>query len=138
MKIKLGLFTMLSAAMLLAKETVIPASELPKNAQDFISENFKTAQIALVKKDVNSYDVILNDGTEIDFMVNGEWKEIDGKYKALPYSILPNLMSKVSASQPNAQILEVDKEINGYKFKFNNNIKVYTDTQGNILGQKLD
>lgn len=47
-------------------------------------------------------------------------------------------MKKVSATQPNAQILEVDKEINGYKFKFNNNMEVYTDMQGNILGQKLD
>lgn len=138
MKAKLTLLALLGATVLLAKDMVIPASELPNNAKEFISKNFKTAQIGLVKKDIDSYDVILNDGTEIDFMINGEWKEVDGKYKALPYTILPGVMEKVSATQPNAQILEIDKEINGYKFKFNNNMKVYTDMQGNVLGQKLD
>ncbi|EID2734357.1 PepSY-like domain-containing protein [Campylobacter coli] len=138
MKLKLGLAALLGATVLFARDIIVPASELPRNAQDFISKNFKTAQIALVKKDIDSYDVTLNDGTEIDFMINGEWKEVDGKYKALPHTILPNVMKKASATQPNAQILEVDKEINGYKFKFNNNMEVYTDMQGNILGQKLD
>ncbi|HEF7911268.1 TPA: PepSY-like domain-containing protein [Campylobacter jejuni] len=138
MKAKLTLLALLGTTVLLAKDMVVPASELPNNAKEFISKNFKTAQIGLVKKDIDSYDVILNDGTEIDFMINGEWKEVDGKYKALPHPILPNVMKKVSATQPNAQILEVDKEINGYKFKFNNNMEVYTDMQGNILGQKLD
>ncbi|EAL4919607.1 hypothetical protein DPN75_00335 [Campylobacter jejuni] len=135
MKAKLTLLALLGTTVLLAKDMVVPASELPNNAKEFISKNFKTAQIGLVKKDIDSYDVILNDGTE---MINGEWKEVDGKYKALPHTILPNVMKKVSATQPNAQILEVDKEINGYKFKFNNNMEVYTDMQGNILGQKLD
>ncbi|EAH6085242.1 PepSY-like domain-containing protein [Campylobacter jejuni] len=138
MKAKLTLLALLGATVLLAKDMVVPASELPNNAKEFISKNFKTAQIGLVKKDIDSYDVILNDGTEIDFMINGDWKEVDGKYKALPHTILPSVMKKVSATQPNAQILEVDKEINGYKFKFNNNMEVYTDMQGNILGQKLD
>ena len=27
-------------------------------------------------------------------MINGEWKEVDGKYKALPHTILPNVMKK--------------------------------------------
>ncbi|MBX0367747.1 PepSY-like domain-containing protein [Campylobacter jejuni] len=138
MKAKLTLLALLGATVLLAKDMVVPASELPNNAKEFISKNFKTAQIGLVKKDIDSYDVILNDGTEIDFMINGDWKEVDGKYKALPRTILPSVMKKVSATQPNAQILEIDKEINGYKFKFNNNMKVYTDMQGNVLGQKLD
>ncbi|EFP3668554.1 hypothetical protein HPW99_001648, partial [Campylobacter jejuni] len=92
MKAKLTLLALLGATVLLAKDMVVPASELPNNAKEFISKNFKTAQIGLVKKDIDSYDVILNDGTEIDFMINGEWKEVDGKYKALPHTILPNVM----------------------------------------------
>ncbi|EKD4564836.1 PepSY-like domain-containing protein [Campylobacter coli] len=137
MKLKLGLAALLGATVLFARDIIVPASELPRNAQDFISKNFKTAQIALVKKDIDSYDVTLNDGTEIDFIITGEWKDVDGKYKALPNSILPNIMPKISASS-NAQIIEVSREINGYKFELNNQLKIYTDTQGNILGQKFD
>ncbi|HED7893616.1 TPA: PepSY-like domain-containing protein [Campylobacter coli] len=137
MKLKLGLVALLGATVLFARDIIVPASELPRNAQDFISQNFKTAQIALVEKDIDSYDVTLNDGTEIDFIITGEWKEVDGKYKALPNSILPNIMPKISASS-NAQIIEVSREINGYKFELNNQLKIYTDAQGNILGQKFD
>ncbi|EAI3578693.1 hypothetical protein E4R53_03065 [Campylobacter coli] len=133
MKLKLGLAALLGATVLFARDIIVPASELPRNAQDFISKNFKTAQIALVKKDIDSYDVTLNDGTEIDFIITGEWKDVDGKYKALPNSILPN----ISASS-NAQIIEVSREINGYKFELSNQLKIYTDAQGNILGQKFD
>ncbi|HEA8164090.1 TPA: PepSY-like domain-containing protein [Campylobacter coli] len=137
MKMKLGLAALLGATVLFARDMVVPVSELPKNAQDFISKNFRTAQIALVKKDIDSYDVTLNDGTEIDFIINGEWKDVDGKYKALPNTILPNIMPKISASS-NAQIIEVSREINGYKFELSNQLKIYTDAQGNILGQKFD
>ncbi|EAH6172747.1 hypothetical protein I2554_001477 [Campylobacter coli] len=137
MKLKLGLAALLGATVLFARDIIVPASELPRNAQDFISKNFKTAQIALVKKDIDSYDVTLNDGTEIDFIITGEWKDVDGKYKALPNSILPNIMLKISASS-NAQIIEVSREINGYKFELSNQLKIYTDAQGNILGQKFD
>ncbi|EAH6990375.1 PepSY-like domain-containing protein, partial [Campylobacter coli] len=136
MKLKLGLAALLGATVLFARDIIVPASELPRNAQDFISKNFKTAQIALVKKDIDSYDVTLNDGTEIDFIITGEWKDVDGKYKALPNSILPNIMPKISASS-NAQIIEVSREINGYKFELSNQLKIYTDAQGNILGQKF-
>ena len=137
MKLKLGLAALLGATVLFARDIIVPASELPRNAQDFISKNFKTAQIALVKKDIDSYDVTLNDGTEIDFIITGEWKDVDGKYKALPNSILPNIMPKIGASS-NAQIIEVSREINGYKFELSNQLKIYTDAQGNILGQKFD
>ncbi|EHP1077835.1 PepSY-like domain-containing protein [Campylobacter coli] len=137
MKLKLGLAALLGATVLFARDIIVPTSELPRNAQDFISKNFKTAQIALVKKDIDSYDVTLNDGTEIDFIITGEWKDVDGKYKALPNSILPNIMPKISASS-NAQIIEVSREINGYKFELSNQLKIYTDAQGNILGQKFD
>ena len=137
MKLKLGLAALLGATVLFARDIIVPASELPRNAQDFISKNFKTAQIALVKKDIDSYDVTLNDGTEIDFIITGEWKDVDGKYKALPNSILPNIMPKITASS-NAQIIEVSREINGYKFELSNQLKIYTDAQGNILGQKFD
>lgn len=137
MKLKLGLAALLGATVLFARDIIVPASELPRNAQDFISKNFKTAQIALVKKDIDSYDVTLNDGIEIDFIITGEWKDVDGKYKALPNSILPNIMPKISASS-NAQIIEVSREINGYKFELSNQLKIYTDAQGNILGQKFD
>ena len=36
-----------------------------------------------------TYDVLLADGTEIEFSSRGEWKEVDGKRTALPTSFIP-------------------------------------------------
>ena len=139
MKTKLALAALLSASVLYAQDMVIQPSQLPANAQSFLNTHFKGVGIGLAKKDLDSYDVTLTDGTEIDFVINGEWKDVDGKYKAIPLGFLPSvLVSKVQVSQPNAQIIQVEKEINGYKFKFNNNMEVYADFNGNILGQKFD
>lgn len=88
---------------------------------------------------MDSYEVNLVDGTEIDFIVNGDWKEVDGKYKGIPTGFIPKeVITKVQAAQPNAAIVEVDKRINGYKFRTNNMMEIYTDFKGNILGQKFD
>ena len=132
-------FASLACASVMFADMVVNASALPQNAQNFISSNFKGAQIGLVKQDVDSFDVTLTDGTEVDFIINGEWKEVDGKYKPIPTNFLPaQVVSKVKATQANASIFQVEKKINGYKFKFNNMMEVYTDFNGNILGQKLD
>ncbi|MCW1360838.1 PepSY-like domain-containing protein [Campylobacter sp. US33a] len=138
MKIKLALAGLFCASVMSA-DMIVGVDQLPQNAKSFISTYFKGTQIGLVKKDLDSYDVTLSDGTEIDFIITGEWKDVDGKYKAIPTNFLPAaVVSKAQAAQPNAQIFEVDKKINGYKFKFNNMMEVYTDFNGNVLGQQFD
>ncbi|MCX2682581.1 PepSY-like domain-containing protein [Campylobacter sp. MIT 21-1685] len=139
MKIQFTLASLLCTAILYASDMIVPATALPQNAQNFIHTYFKGIQISLVKQDLDSFDVVLNDGTEIDFVINGEWEEVDGKYKAIPTDFLPaQIVNTVKATQPNAQILKVEKKIQGYKFNFNNRMEVYTDFNGNVLGQKFD
>ena len=129
----------LACASVMFADMVVNANALPQNAQNFLNSNFKGAQIGLVKQDIDSFDVTLTDGTEVDFIINGDWKEVDGKYKTIPTNFLPNqVVSKAQATQVNAQIIKVEKKINGYKFKFNNMMEVYTDFNGNVLGQKMD
>lgn len=139
MKLKLSLLALLVGFSSLLADVVVAPNSLPANAQNFIASHFKGVSIGLVERDMDSFDVTLTDGTKIDFNIAGEWTEVDGKYKAIPTSFLPaNVVQKAKAAQPNAIILQVDREVMGYKFKFNNRMKVYTDTNGNILGQKFD
>lgn len=139
MKLKLSLLALLVGFSSLLADVVVAVNSLPANAQNFIDQHFKGVSIGLVERDMDSFDVTLTDGTKIDFNIAGEWTEVDGKYKAIPTSFLPaNVVQKAKAAQPNAIILQVDREVMGYKFKFNNRMKVYTDTNGNVLGQKFD
>lgn len=137
MKLKIALLALLVGISSALADMVVPANQLPAAAQNFLSTHFKGVGIGLVERDMDSFDVKLTDGTEVDFNINGEWTQVDGKYKPIPTGFIPSaVLSKVQASQPNAQIMEVDREYGGYKFKFNNRVKVYVDNNGNILGQK--
>lgn len=138
MKMKFILASLFCAGSLFADMIVSPDA-LPQNARAFLDTHFKGVVIGYVKKDIDSFEVNLTDGTEIDFIINGEWKEVDGKYKGIPTGFLSaQIIDKVKAAQPNAVIVEVSKKINGYKFRTNNMMEIYTDFQGNILGQKFD
>lgn len=138
MKIKLALCSLLFASFVYA-DMIVNQSALPQNAHKFIETYFKGSVINLVKQDKDSFDVLLNDGTKLEFYINGEWKEVDGKNKAIPTDFLPaKALASAKATQPNAQIIEVDKKPYGVKFKFSNQMEVYTDANGNVMGQKFD
>lgn len=139
MKLKLILASLACGASFLLADMVVAPNALPANAQTFIKQNFPSNQIMLVKQDLDSFDVTLNDGTEIDFNINGEWIDVEGKYKPIPTGFLPQgIVEKVKAAHPNAAIVDAERKINGFKFKLNNMMKIYTDLNGNILGQKFD
>ncbi|MCH3702532.1 PepSY-like domain-containing protein [Campylobacter lari] len=138
MKMKLMLAGLVCASSMFA-DMIVSSSALPQKAQEFLNTYFKGVNVGYVKQDVDSYEVNLVDGTEIDFIINGDWKEVDGKYKGIPIGFIPKeVVAKVQAVQPNAAIVEVDKKINGYKFRTNNMMEIYTDFKGNVLGQKFD
>lgn len=137
MKLKIALLALLVGISSALADMVVPANQLPAAAQNFLSTHFKGVGIGLVERDMDSFDVKLTDGTEVDFNINGEWTQVDGKYKPIPTGFIPSaVLSKVQATQPNFSIMKVDREYGGYKFKFNNRMKVYVDNNGNILGQK--
>ena len=138
MKLKIALLALLASVSVALADAVVPASQLPAAAQNFINTYFKGVAIGMVERDMNSFDVVLTDGTELDFNINGEWTKVDGKYKPIPTGFVAGPAAKAKAAQPSAAIIEVDREFNGYKFKFNNRMKVYTDANGNVMGQKFD
>lgn len=137
MKAKIILSSFFVAGTLFAG-TLVSSSELPNVASEFISTHFKDAQIVAVEKDFDSYEVKLSNGAEIEFTINGDLKEIDGKYVAIPDSILPDVLAEARKSQNGAKLMEIEKKLNGYELKFNNNMEVYINNEGKIIRQKLD
>lgn len=119
-------------------DMIVPVANLPENAKSFITNNFKGANIMYVKMDYDSYDVMLSNGTELEFYTTGDWKEIKS-YMGVNPAILPKPVgAAISKSFPGIQIIKVDKEWNGYEVKLANRIKAYFDANGNLMGQKYD
>lgn len=119
-------------------DMAVSPQALPKQAQDFIAQKFAGAGIMYVEQDYDEFEVRLNNGAEIDFYINGDWKEVK-TYSGFPAGILPAAVENTAKqTQPNASIIKAEKTWNGFEVKMSNRMKLYINPQGQLLGQKFD
>ncbi|MFQ6341344.1 PepSY-like domain-containing protein [Campylobacter sp. VTCC 70190] len=136
MKIKIfSLIALLSTA--LNADIIISAENLPSISKEFLRTHFK-AQVGIVQKDKNSYEVYLSDGTELEFDIDGAWKEIENKSHPFNLDFLPQIASIVKNEFPNTKIREIERKINHYKIKLDNGIKILIDFNGTLLHKEID
>lgn len=135
------IFTLLFlfSAFLMADDIYIMPEQLPKNALQFIQKYFPNVNILYAEMDKKGYEVQLSNGVEIEFLRNGEFKEIEGNYVALPFEILPqSVANTVGKTYPNTVITKIKRKWNFYEVKLNNMMELYIDANGQLLGQKFD
>ncbi|ARJ56553.1 hypothetical periplasmic protein (DUF2874 domains) [Campylobacter cuniculorum DSM 23162 = LMG 24588] len=132
------IFLTLILLCVLFADFIISPESLPPNAKEFLQKNFN-AQIGIVQVDKNNYEVYLSDGTELEFDMDGSWREIESKFNPLNFNILPPILADIIKNNyPNATMLEIKKKINYYKIQLNNGLKVIIDFNGTILHQEFD
>lgn len=88
-------------------------SELPPEALPFLKEHFPNQTIAIAKKDweygEKGFEVILSDGTEVEFWKDGTWREVDGRGKPIPTAfIAQSIVDYVAKNYPNEKITHID------------------------------
>ena len=135
------IFTLLFlfSAFLMADDIYIMPEQLPQNAFQFIQKYFPNVNILYAEMDKKGYEVQLSNGVEIEFLRNGEFKEIEGNYVALPFEILPqSVANTVGKTYPNTVITKIKRKWNFYEVKLNNMMELYIDANGQLLGQKFD
>ena len=127
------------SSVLFADEWKINPNELPKSAIDFINKFFPNNRIILAERDRKKYEIVLENGVELEFFINGELKEVEGNYVAIPPEILPKTVANtVAMTFPNTIITKIEKKWNLYEIKLNNSMELYIDVNGQLLGQKFD
>lgn len=104
---------LLFIAMTVSAQKKIEVSELPSGARDFLKEYFPNATIDKAKKDAEhgekGYEVILSDGTEVEFWKDGKYREVDGKEKSIPTGFIDQrIVDYVSKNYPNNKITHID------------------------------
>ncbi len=124
--------TVVAALNVSAQDKEITVAELPVGAQTFLSKNF--ADNAVVRAEVDqdftkkTYEVVLTDGTEVEFDQKGEWREIDAKTQAVPNAfILKEISNYVNTNYSNEKIIKISRERdievelgNGIELEFSN------------------
>lgn len=136
---KIFTLLLLFSAFLMADDIYIMPEQLPQNALQFIQKYFPNVNILYAEMDKKGYEVQLSNGVEIEFLRNGEFKEIEGNYVALPFEILPqSVANTVGKTYPNTVITKIKRKWNFYEVKLNNMMELYIDANGQLLGQKFD
>lgn len=114
------------------------ASVLPPAAQTTLKNNFK-AKVSVVKIDkelgrISEYEVILTDGTEVEFDHSGNWKSVEvSASKSVPKAFIPDAVAaSVKKLQPGQKVIGIEKKRNGYEVDLSNGVEMKFDKQGNF------
>ena len=136
---KVFILLIIFSSVLAADDWKVDPNELPQSAIDFINKFFPNNRIILAERDRKKYEIVLENGVELEFFINGELKEVEGNYVAVPPEILPKTVANtVYVTFTNTTIKKIKKKWNLYEVKLNNSMALYIDVNGQLLGQKFD
>ena len=135
--IALGIFAFMML-MTACSDKPVTAEQVPESIKVFVQQMFPGQTITYAEKDQEvtgaKYDVVLADGTRIDFDTDNEWDKIECTMaNPVPTALVPApIVAHIQTNFPDAMILKIDKEHNGYEvelangleLKFNRNFQV--------------
>ena len=129
LSLTLALLVLTTLSLRAGSDRVIQTKQLPKAAQLFLAKHFAGRTVSLAKEDRDfsgtTYDVLLADGTEIEFSSRGEWKEVDGKRTAI---------NALRAQHAGESIVQIERKRRGYKVELSSGLEVQFDSRYQIVG----
>ncbi|WP_029270298.1 PepSY-like domain-containing protein [Flavobacterium sp. KJJ] len=121
----------------------IEVSELPKPSQEFLKKYFSNTSVEIAKKDAEhgekGFEVILKDGTEVEFWKDGSYREVDGDGKPIPTGFIPKIINDyVAQHYPNEKITHIDYGHKDLDVDLTNKIDLEFTKEGQILKDKKE
>jgi|SRR6218665_899752 len=122
-----------------AQDKKIKPAELPEDATAFIKTYFVNTKIKTVKKETDknklaTFEVVLEDKTEIEFRENGTWKEVDGKGAVIPVSFVPKSFWKyIKENYPKEEITHIDKGEEEIEVDLTNGLELIFNQHGQFV-----
>ncbi len=116
---------------------VLPA-QLPQEIQVFVQQYFPNQQVSYADKDWDwfgyQYDVMLADGTEINFDTNNAWDKVESRLNPVPAALVPApIATYVNTNFQAVSIVKIDKERYGYEVELANGLELKFNPQGALM-----
>lgn len=115
------------------------AADLPSEARAMLNQYFKGEKISHIKIEShtfggNEYDVILDNGNEIEFDSNGSWTDVDCGMQAVPNDlILKPIREYVNNVFKGQKIVKIEKKRNKYEIELRDGTDLEFDRAGKFL-----
>ena len=135
-KIQKRIVALLCLTMLML--TSCADKKIPAGAQDFIKQYFPDTSVVLVEIDEEDdemeYSVWLNDGTKVDFDMQGDWKRVARKKTGVPANLIPTAIAQyMKENHSEAAVFKLSKKDYGYKIELSTDIALKFNEQGQFL-----
>lgn len=119
-------------------DKLVNKSDLPAQAQQFLNDHFAGVSLTYAKLERDflerSYEVVLTDGTKLEFTLKGQWKEVDCRYGEVPANIIPQqIRDYVAKNYPGVKVLKIERDRNDYDLKLSNRYELTFDKNFNII-----
>jgi len=130
---------LIASATMCARDRVTRnVSELPATSQTFLKKYFPKTGVNHIKIEKElfktSYDVILNNGTEIEFDSDGNWKEIDCGNTAIPNGIIMKAITNyVKTNYPKRVIVQIERSSSKYEVELSDGTDLDFGRNGEFL-----
>lgn len=116
----------------------IAVTELPQTAQQFLDTHFADRKVVLAKKDSDlfdaTYEVMFADGSKVEFLKNGQWKEVDCMNAPVPASVVPSRIADYVAQRyPDASVVQIDRDKRDYEVELSNRLELKFDLDFNLI-----
>lgn len=114
-------------------------NELPQVSRTFLNNYFDGNKVSHIKIDkdlflVDSYDVILTDGTSVEFNRDGEWKEVKSFQQNIPDTLIPaEIKQYVNQNYPSQKIMAVERGKRKVSIDLANGLELEFDLNGNLI-----
>ena len=122
--------------MTACSEKPVTPEQLPAPIKAFLQQNFPGQTVSFAKKDLEGfgyqYDVVLADGTQIDFDTDDVWDKVACTLaNPVPTALIPApIVAHIQANFPDAMITKIDKEHYGYEVELANGLELKFNKQG--------
>lgn len=133
-KVLVVLLSVIALNVYAVTDRPVTFQELPQKAQQFVNNHFSSVGFLSAKQDDGEYEVMLKDGTKIEFTLQGDWKDVDCHVRAVPAAIVPAAIANyVKTNFPNNIITKIEKKYNGYDIELETDLELKFDKNGNFL-----
>lgn len=137
-KIAFILLFIVGVTQLQAKDVPVTFRELPNKAQTFLNNHFSALKISYVIKDKGffstEYEVTLENGVQVEFNQDGDWKSVDGQDRSIPTAFIPAKITKyIKEKFPNMTISKIEKDSQKYEVELNGDLDLEFNLNGDYL-----
>lgn len=112
--------------------------DLPATVQTLLATHFNQQRIAHASRETgigdNDYDVVLQNGTKLEFDEKGNWTEIDCKRGKVPAALIPQkIRAHVQNTYPGQYITKIERQRKCYEVELSSGIELTFSKQFKLV-----